>query len=86
MVAENTGQIWSGKIAERRTNGLEGHVAWGKDGDIRCSVDSLCQLGSGEGTRDRSQVRGNGSGGDIGGWRQEAINHMDDAVVVGDVL
>ncbi len=86
MVSENTCQIFHRDVAKCGADGLEGSIAGSEDGDIGCGVDSLDKFGAGERASNRGQVHGNGSGGNIGRYGKEAVNDMDNAVVVGNIL
>ena len=86
VVAENVCDHLGGGVVKGGTDGLECFVARSEDGDIGRRVDSLNKFGIGECADKGGQVGGDGSKGSVGGDRQEAVNHMYDTVVIGNIL
>jgi hypothetical protein len=86
VVSKDAADLLDGEVGKTRANSLESGVVGCKNGDIFGSVDSLDEVGSGEGTSEGRKTSSDGSAGGRVGNSEDSVNDVDDSAGEGNIL
>lgn len=86
VVLQDGSSLLSSEVAQSRADVLERCIVGCEDGQVRCRVDGLGQVGGVDCTKEGAEASFLSSDTDVGRDGEQAIDDVDDTAVESDVL